>query len=76
MEPSTAGTTATSTQEEHGQRVLELKRQDWSFREIATEVGCHSATVSKWLADRGQGRRSLGLFQPPQSRRGVFSSSG
>ena len=56
--------------------MLELKRQDWSFREIATEVGCHSATVSKWLADRGQGRRSLGLFQPPQSRRGVFASSG
>jgi transposase len=41
------------TQEEYVQRVLELKRQGWSIREIAAEVGYHPATVSKWLKAGG-----------------------
>ena len=41
------------TQEEYVQRVLELKRQGWSLTEIATEVGYHPATVSKWLKQGG-----------------------
>jgi transcriptional regulator with XRE-family HTH domain len=41
------------TQEEYVQRVLELKRQGWSVRELAAEVGYHPATVSKWLKAGG-----------------------
>lgn len=41
------------TQEEYVQRVLELKRQGWSVKEIASEVGYHPATVSKWLKAGG-----------------------
>jgi len=35
------------------QRVLELRRQGWSIKEIATEVDYHPATVSKWLRAGG-----------------------
>jgi transposase len=41
------------TQEEYVHRVLELKRQGWTVTEIATEVGYHPATVSKWLRQGG-----------------------
>jgi len=47
------------TQEEYVQRVLELKRQGLSIREIAAEVGYHPATVSKWLKAGGPPERRV-----------------
>ena len=41
------------TQEEYVQRVLALKDQGWSITEIASAVGYHPATVSKWLKHGG-----------------------
>ena len=41
------------TQEEYVQRVLALKDQGWSITEIASAVGYHPATVSKWLKQGG-----------------------
>ncbi|MGH9128838.1 MAG: IS21 family transposase [Acidimicrobiales bacterium] len=40
------------TQEEH-MDVLAMRRQGWSITEIATELGYHPATVSKWLKNGG-----------------------
>jgi len=45
--------------EEEFVRVHDLKNQGWSIVEIATELGYHPATISKWLRSDG----------PPQPRR-------
>ena len=41
------------TQEEYVNEVLALRRQGWTIKEIAAEVGYHPATISHWLKNGG-----------------------
>lgn len=41
------------TQEEYVNEVLALRRQGWTIKEIAEEVGYHPATISHWLKNGG-----------------------
>jgi transposase len=45
------------TQEEYVERVLALKRQGWTIKEIASETGYHPQTVSQWLKNGGPPRK-------------------
>ena len=40
-------------------RLHDLKRQGWTNREIATELGYHPATIAKWLAGDGPPTRPI-----------------